>query len=911
MARNFRNINFRGVCIATSFLCSALSSYAADVHKQVISGYVVPAAPVIDRLPSATVLHLAIGLTPRDEDGLRSLAYAVSDPKSSQYRHFLTLAQLTERFSPTASDYQALIAWAQASHLTVEGQFSHRMTLLVSGNAADVENALAVKLSHAKRPDGSTFYKPDRAPSLDFDVKISHIAGVDNLFVPRHHGGGGSQFDGSFGSPDLRNAYAASCLGLTGAGESVGIMSYAIYDPTDVGKYETAVGITNTASCGNSTPGSVPCLNNVPVPSTFTETSNVETAETTADIELAIAMAPGLHQVKVFQADPNSGCTGGDSIISAWLSATDTKQFSSSVSYCSSDDLSTIEMMAVAGQSFFASSGDYGTGYASNGQPYFNTFGNAEITPVGGTDLTMTGSGKTYSSELAWAFTGGGVENYPIGGFTNTCTPGCTPGSSSTCSNVCIPPYQVGVANAQNGASPTYRNDPDIAMPSMRAFTVIGGNQSYFCGTSASSPLMAGFMALANQQQCLNSPSTCAQGIGFVSPDLYAIGLDTQTLATSFHDIIGNSADVTTCGGGGTSAPAVKGYDLSTGWGTPTCGLIDQLSCTTCSGTTASPGHLPSTSCVSFQSDSNNCGTCGNVCSALDKCVQGSCVLASSVGDTHLTTFDGLYYDFQASGDFILAQEGSNFVVQTRQESGAPTWPNAAVNKSVATRMGKTSVALCIEPTRLLVDGKPSTLDDGKSLSLPDDVRVSRSGDIYTIARHDGETVQATLNSTWINLSIGLGRGLHGPVRGLLGNANGNPADDIAPRDHTAFPQPVLFDELYRQYGESWRVPRGESMLCGGDGRDDEYIIPQRPFYAVDLDPRVFALAQNSCKEAGVTNQTLLEACTLDNAVLADKKAARVFVNAPRPVATMHPILHREPVVILPIAPKFDKPPAP
>jgi len=35
-----------------------------------------------------------------------------------------------------------------------------------------------------------------------------------------------------------------------------------------------------------------------------------------------------------------------------------------------------------------------------------------------------------------------------------------------------------------------------------------------------------------------------------------------------------------------------------------------------------------------------------------------TCADAASVGDTHLKTFDGLKYDFQASGDFLLAQSG-------------------------------------------------------------------------------------------------------------------------------------------------------------------------------------------------------------------------------------------------------------
>jgi hypothetical protein len=109
-----------------------------------------------------------------------------------------------------------------------------------------------------------------------------------------------------------------------------------------------------------------------------------------------------------------------------------------------------------------------------------------------------------------------------------------------------------------------------------------------------------------------------------------------------------------------------------------------------------------------------------------------------------LTTFDGLYYDFQASGDFVLAQGGSDFVVQTRQASGAPTWPNAAVNKAVATQMGKTRVAVYIEPTRLVVDGVANELADSKTILLPTGVQISRHGNLYVISSENGDSVRAT-----------------------------------------------------------------------------------------------------------------------------------------------------------------------
>ena len=96
-----------------------------------------------------------------------------------------------------------------------------------------------------------------------------------------------------------------------------------------------------------------------------------------------------------------------------------------------------------------------------------------------------------------------------------------------------------------------------------------------------------------------------------------------------------------------------------------------------------------------------------------------SCATAAGMGDTHLTTFRDLLYDFQAWGDFELATTGPQFVVQTRQVSGAPTWPNAAVNQAVAARIGTSTVAVCTAPTRVEINGHPGNLVTGCSITCP------------------------------------------------------------------------------------------------------------------------------------------------------------------------------------------------
>ena len=147
------------------------------------------------------------------------------------------------------------------------------------------------------------------------------------------------------------------------------------------------------------------------------------------------------------------------------------------------------------------------------------------------------------------------------------------------------------------------------------------------------------------------------------------------------------------------------------------------------------------------------------------------------MGDTHLATFDGLLYDFQASGDFVLAQ-ATDFVVHARQVSGAPTWPDASVNQAIATRMGNNTFAICpaIEgPPVTYINGDPSQLADNQAVSLDGGVDIWKQGNVYTVLDQAGDAVRATihLSPDYINVSVGLGTRPE-EVTGLLANANNN-----------------------------------------------------------------------------------------------------------------------------------------
>ena len=279
----------------------------------------------------------------------------------------------------------------------------------------------------------------------------------------------------------------------------------------------------------------------------------------------------------------------------------------------------------------------------------------------------------------------------------------------------------------------------------------------------------------------------------------------------------------------------------------------------------------------------------------------------SSSGEPHITTLDGLYYDFQAAGDFLLVENGPSFIVQVRQQ-WTPNRPNVAFNKAVAMQMGKTRVAVFLDPARLVVNGRRVALADGKTLSLPDNVEVTRNANVYVIKRSSGETVRVTaIDNAWVNIlgghfmdvAVSLNYTAYGGMRGLLGNGNGDVQDDIATRDGKVLAQPVSFEEFYHRYGASMSIQSRESLF-GEDRRivggakpgaavKNVFVAPKKPYTVKNLTPREYKSARAACIKAGIKSEPLLDACTLDVAVLRSPAVAKLYTGVAAPAAVMEP----------------------
>lgn len=503
----------------------------------------------IGRLASNTPLTLEIALPWRNVEQLPALIEEIYDPASTNYHHYLTPQQFNEKFAPTAADYQALITFAQTRGLHVTQTFPDSTLLVVSGTVIDVENAFHTRLQVYPHPhENRNFFAPEIEPSLDLSVTVQTISGLDNLVVPRPmslhrkpqtttaqpNAFTGSAPGGSFIGKDFRAAYLPG-ISLTGAGQKVGLLEFDGYYAADITAYENQAGLSP-----------VPLTNVVISP--FDGSIGTNNIEVALDIEMAVAMAPGLSQIVVYEG------TTGNAILTQMANDTSVSQFSASWTY-STDSTTTnlFARLAAQGQSFFNASGDSGA-YTSGGNSPAPPTDVPYLTSVGGTTLTTSGPGGAWVSETVWNWIDTGQANN-----------GASSGGISR--RYSIPSWQKGISMTSNGGSTTFRNIPDVALTADNIYVICNnGSPGEVGGTSASCPLWAAFTALINQQNQM----TGGTNIGFINPAVYAIGKGAE-YASSFHDITtgDNHNSITS-----SKYSAVAGFDLCTGWGTPIGGAL-------------------------------------------------------------------------------------------------------------------------------------------------------------------------------------------------------------------------------------------------------------------------------------------------------------------------------------------------
>jgi kumamolisin len=505
------------------------------------------------RFSRSETLPIAVSLAFNHEDELDRRLLEVYTPGMVAYRRFVTPEEFRERYAPTQDQIEQAQAFLQGHG--IHGLKVNANGYLIEGQASlsAIRSAFGTEIRQYKDSTGKMVFAPSSEPKLPAGVGIRAVHGLHNMtrlvshaqFKPASSVSAqlGTGPSGGFSPQDIRQAYRIPSQ-VTGAGQTIAIVALDGYNPSDIANYQRFFGLRAT-----------------PIENIFidgaTGAMGSEAGETTLDIELVSAIAPGANRILVYQA-PNNGT----SILNLYSRiANDNRAQVVTTSWGGSESLQStsflvaesgiLKQMALQGQTVFAAAGDAGAYSDQSRLSVIDPASQPFVVGVGGTRLYSTSG--SYQNETTW----------------NNGSPSMGAGGGGVSSLWAQPGWQSGVNTTANRGSGSMRNVPDVALNSdpMTGYSIyFSGRWVTIGGTSAAAPIWAGFTALVNEQRQSNG----LRQVGFLNPILYRLGQSARYVA-DFNDIRDGSTNL--------YYPAVQGYDNATGWGSFNGqGLFEDLS---------------------------------------------------------------------------------------------------------------------------------------------------------------------------------------------------------------------------------------------------------------------------------------------------------------------------------------------
>ena len=511
----------------------------------------VPLRPMRSSAP----LSISLCLPFADPVGMQKFVDSVSNPKSPNYRQFITPEEVGRRFGQSMATVQRLSNYLTSSGLTIKFVAKSRLTLSATGTVSQIETAFHTKLQEFSVtvhgiPSAETRFANIIPPSLPPNLarSVSFIAGLQSLAQPRPQ---------SPLTPDqIRTLYSAAQTysnGFQGQGRTVAITNFDGYRLSNISLEYNQFNLP-------SPPGGVGT--NIQIVPIDNEDGNTSTAQGEGDIDIQTVLAIVPLCNLIIYDDANDPSDNGP-ILTLTKESEDNLADVVSESYGYPTALSSIYAavhnlhltMSAQGITYLCASGDTGTASLISA-PYPDI--DPEILTVGGTTVVTDGNGDR-QSEVVWNNT------YGSGGG------GWVPTSQAF--NV-LPSWQKGTGVP---TSIPYRLVPDVSLDAdpvtgYQIFIEGMGIQQYG-GTSCASPTTAGALAACEQAIIagggLPANAKGKQRFGRIQDLLYSLNGN----PTVFYDIIsGTNGSLPD----GSDSNAVAGWDTASGWGTPIfSGLIN------------------------------------------------------------------------------------------------------------------------------------------------------------------------------------------------------------------------------------------------------------------------------------------------------------------------------------------------
>src|SRR3984957_693021 len=590
-----------GASSATSTTSTTTSNSLVRPHQFAPHG-APRGSTALGAVPGAQRLSLSVVLPPSNTAALRSLLANLYNPSSPQFHHWLQPGQFATEFGPSSSDIATVESWLHGRGLSSTSRSGS--AIKVSAPVSTVSAALGTSFERYHLRSGQVGYLAHDAPLVPDNLahgQVASIIGLNTLTdyrpeslksAPSDHptsnaslqpkadglnpcsgattalanfGNGASldQIGASYGIGTLLND------NQNGHGETIGLYELAPHSASDVSSYLNCFGLANSVTT-------------VPVDggSFFDPSGQIEAD---LDIQQVATQAPGASIVSY--EGPNTG----QGVYDVWntIVTDDAAQVvSTSWGECEAIALqggmsggfsSLFTQAAAQGESLFAATGDSGSEdcYPSDLATSLAVDYPASdpgVTAVGGTTLGP-------NSQVVW-------NDCQAQEATSVCgeqsVTGATGGGVSAIESRQRGQPAVNVpaeVSCLNGC----REVPDVSANAGTPMEIYclqagcNGGWAFARGTSFASPFWAGLEA--------DRIDGCSSQTVLFNPALYAL-YSQGAYGTAFTDIKSGDNDLI---GGGTNVgqyPALNGYDLASGIGSPIAG---GLSCPEVSSVT--PGQ--------------------------------------------------------------------------------------------------------------------------------------------------------------------------------------------------------------------------------------------------------------------------------------------------------------------------------
>jgi subtilase family serine protease len=628
------NRRARAVLVAAMFTLTLAAvtspAQAGPPGRSVLSGsaptWARPARRV-GRADPSSVVGFRVYLGWQGGGAAAATARAVSNPNSPSYQHYLSPAEFRRQFAPSRSDVGTVQSWLRASGFTIDHTPMNNHYVAAHGTVAQVESAFATEVDvYSVR--GVKVRSPRSDVSVPASVApfVTGVVGLDDsaVFVHTNHivdknapPSAGfrnapplSAFWAQFVSPyaypagftDLASpptapwsirghtpAQIKSAYGITGTADGTG-QTVAVIDAY---ASPTILQDVNQWSINRGLPTMGPNqFVQVVAPGTFRRPQNPSQdpqgwyGEETLDIEAVHGMAPSAKIVYVGAPNNYRDLDAAlNHVVDRHLAQIVTNSYGFHTELLPPGYVKPVEdtliQAAAEGIGVYFSSGDSGDetatfGFATTDWPASSPW----VTAVGGTSLGV-GQNGTRVLETGW-----GTSTYSCNQTTLACTRiGWLYGAGGGVSQVFAKPSYQAALNVSGRAVPDISalGDPQTGMLVGQTQTFPDGtyyDEYRIGGTSLSSPIIAGIMALADQEA--GTPH------GFANPLFYAhagaffdvLSVKTAVARRNFNNGVDASAGVSDFlrtfddYSGSPTQHTGPGWDNVTGLGTPKSGFL-------------------------------------------------------------------------------------------------------------------------------------------------------------------------------------------------------------------------------------------------------------------------------------------------------------------------------------------------